>query len=365
MGRKTFLSMRRPLPGRTNIVVTRDFGFRSRGALVTTSLPDALAIARADALRRSVAEIAVIGGAEIYTQCMDIADRLELTEVHARPEGDTRFPAIDRSAVGRGLSRAKSGRPGRQCSVYLCDISPTGASLTALGNVCIDFDPFGHSSKACVVSPGAVPYKAGQISEAGLSRSSPRRFVNAVEESGRRPMGLGFERALGLRSATSRTAAPRSGRPVAAWPGPVAAASARRPFQQPRYFPRPRGCGGDLGHVRILPGAVGRTRRRPAFRQVCPRRAARPELSFALSDRNRAAAESAARQYHLDRHEFDRRSRAPRSHHARCAGRKPDADGRREHRRRRLHGAVAHQAEGRRGLSVQYPEPRRYGEGGG
>jgi dihydrofolate reductase len=95
MGRKTFLSMRRPLPGRTNIVVTRDPGFRSPGVLVTTSLPDALAIARADALRRSVAEIAVIGGAEIYAQCLNAADRLELTEVHARPEGDTRFPAID------------------------------------------------------------------------------------------------------------------------------------------------------------------------------------------------------------------------------------------------------------------------------
>jgi len=97
MGRKTFESLpRRPLPGRTNIVVTRDAGFRGPGALVTTSLPDALALARADALRRSVAEIAVIGGAEIYARCMDVADRLELTEVHARPEGDTCFPAIDK-----------------------------------------------------------------------------------------------------------------------------------------------------------------------------------------------------------------------------------------------------------------------------
>ena len=95
MGRKTFLSLPRPLPRRTNIVVTRDAGFRSAGALVTTSLPDALVIARADALRRSVAEIAVIGGAEIYAQCMNLADRLELTEVHSCPEGDTCFPAID------------------------------------------------------------------------------------------------------------------------------------------------------------------------------------------------------------------------------------------------------------------------------
>ena len=95
MGRKTFVSLRRPLPGRTNIVVTRDAAFRAAGAVVTTSLAAAMDAARGDALRRSVAEIAVIGGAEIYAQSMERADRLELTEVHARPDGDTRFPAID------------------------------------------------------------------------------------------------------------------------------------------------------------------------------------------------------------------------------------------------------------------------------
>jgi dihydrofolate reductase len=97
MGRKTFLSLRRPLPGRTNIVVTRDPIFRTAGAVVTTSLSDARAVATGDALRRSVTEIAVIGGAEIYAQWMDIADRLEITEVHARPEGDTYFAAIERA----------------------------------------------------------------------------------------------------------------------------------------------------------------------------------------------------------------------------------------------------------------------------
>ena len=85
MGRKTFMSLRRPLAGRTNIVVTRDPDFRSPGAVVTTSFADARAVALGDALRRSVTEIAVIGGAEIYAQWMDCADRLEITEVHARP----------------------------------------------------------------------------------------------------------------------------------------------------------------------------------------------------------------------------------------------------------------------------------------
>ncbi|MEY9754362.1 dihydrofolate reductase [Bradyrhizobium yuanmingense] len=91
MGRKTFETLRRPLPGRTNIVVTRDPAYRANGAIVTTSPADAEAVARGDALRRSVTEIAVIGGAEIYRQWLGRADRLEITEVHARPEGDTHF----------------------------------------------------------------------------------------------------------------------------------------------------------------------------------------------------------------------------------------------------------------------------------
>jgi dihydrofolate reductase len=94
MGRKTFASLRRPLPGRTNIVVTRDVDFAAAGAVVTTSFAAARAVAIGDALRRSASEIAVIGGAEIYAQWIDIADRLEVTEVHARPEGDTYFAAI-------------------------------------------------------------------------------------------------------------------------------------------------------------------------------------------------------------------------------------------------------------------------------
>ena len=95
MGRKTFISLRRPLPGRTNIVITRDAGFRAGGAVVTTSFDAARAVATGDALRRFATEIAVIGGAEIYAQWMECADRLEITEVHARPEGDTHFAAFD------------------------------------------------------------------------------------------------------------------------------------------------------------------------------------------------------------------------------------------------------------------------------
>lgn len=97
MGRKTFLSLRRPLPGRTNIVMTRDANFRAEGAVVTTSAARALDVARGDALRRLVTEIAVIGGADIYAQFIAQAGRLEITEVHASPAGDTRFGPIDKT----------------------------------------------------------------------------------------------------------------------------------------------------------------------------------------------------------------------------------------------------------------------------
>jgi dihydrofolate reductase len=107
MGRKTFISLRRPLPGRTNIVVTRDAGFRAPGAVVTTSFADARAVAIGDALRRFATEIAVIGGAEIYAQWMECADRLELTEVHASPDGDTYFAAVDKT-VWQEVARVRN-----------------------------------------------------------------------------------------------------------------------------------------------------------------------------------------------------------------------------------------------------------------
>ncbi len=102
MGRKTFLSLRRPLPGRTNIVMTRDAGFRASGAVVTMSLDQALDVAKGDALRRFVTEIDVIGGAEIYAQWIGRAVRLEITEVHAKPAGDTHFAPIDKAGWGEG-----------------------------------------------------------------------------------------------------------------------------------------------------------------------------------------------------------------------------------------------------------------------
>src|SRR6516162_4365472 len=95
MGRRTFLSIGRPLQGRTNIVITRDPGFAAGGVLVVPGLETALTVARGDALRRSAEAVAVVGGADVYAQTIERADRMVITRVHLRPEGDTKFPAIN------------------------------------------------------------------------------------------------------------------------------------------------------------------------------------------------------------------------------------------------------------------------------
>ena len=95
MGRKTYLSFGKPLKGRTNIVVTRDPAFTAAGVVVAPNLEAALEAAAGDALRRGAAAIVIGGGADIYAETIDRAARLEITRVHARPEGDTAFPAID------------------------------------------------------------------------------------------------------------------------------------------------------------------------------------------------------------------------------------------------------------------------------
>jgi dihydrofolate reductase len=96
MGRKTYQSLsRKPLPGRTNIVVSRDRSFTAPQVLVAPGVEAALAAARGDALRRSADAIAVIGGADLYAQTMAQADRLLITRVALQPAGDTRFPRID------------------------------------------------------------------------------------------------------------------------------------------------------------------------------------------------------------------------------------------------------------------------------
>ena len=95
MGRKTYLSIGKPLAGRTNIVVSRDQNFAPPGVLAAPSIETALAVARGDALRRSTDAIIIMGGADLYAQTIERADRLVITHVHLRPDGETMFPAID------------------------------------------------------------------------------------------------------------------------------------------------------------------------------------------------------------------------------------------------------------------------------
>ena len=92
MGRKTWQSLpRKPLPGRKNIVLTRDASSQVEGGWVYTNLDAALAAARAMAEADGVGEICVIGGAQIYAATLPLADRIVLTEVNLAPEGDARL----------------------------------------------------------------------------------------------------------------------------------------------------------------------------------------------------------------------------------------------------------------------------------
>ncbi|WP_263080754.1 dihydrofolate reductase [Endozoicomonas sp. Mp262] len=95
MGRKTFESLRKPLPGRTNIVITRDKSYSIEGARVVHSLEDALSLAEDIAMIDGVQELMVIGGGEIYRQALPKAGRLYLTKVYQSFEGDAFFPEID------------------------------------------------------------------------------------------------------------------------------------------------------------------------------------------------------------------------------------------------------------------------------
>ena len=95
MGRKTFESIGRPLPGRTNIVITRNPEYRAEGVRVVSNLEEALALAEDIALIDGCDELMVIGGAQIYAEAMDRADRIYLTRVHCNPEGDAHLPPLD------------------------------------------------------------------------------------------------------------------------------------------------------------------------------------------------------------------------------------------------------------------------------
>lgn len=98
MGRRTWDSIGKPLPGRDTIVVTRAAGFTAAGALVAHGWAEARDLATEAAARSGSDAVAVVGGAEIYRLALPEAAVLHLTLVHARPDGDTLFPAYDPDA---------------------------------------------------------------------------------------------------------------------------------------------------------------------------------------------------------------------------------------------------------------------------
>ncbi len=133
MGRKTYASIGKPLPGRTNIVVTRNSDFAAPGILVAPGIEQALSAARGDALRRGTNEIAVIGGTEIFAQTMAVADRIALTRVHANPPGDTYMPAIDAARLARDRADTDTSQgPATIMALLLCNMSASARHERAL-----------------------------------------------------------------------------------------------------------------------------------------------------------------------------------------------------------------------------------------
>lgn len=96
-GRKSFESLGAPLPGRANIVITRDKNYTADGITIVHTLDEAINLAKNIAAKDGKDGIFIAGGAEIYRATLPLAEKLFLTEVHMTPEGETRFPAFDRS----------------------------------------------------------------------------------------------------------------------------------------------------------------------------------------------------------------------------------------------------------------------------
>lgn len=115
MGRKTYESIGRPLPGRPNIVVTATPGWHAAGVAVTDTVPAALALGRELALAEGVEELVVIGGAMIYAAALPLAQRLYITEVHANIDGDTWFAPVD---AGEWREIGREERPATEDNPY-------------------------------------------------------------------------------------------------------------------------------------------------------------------------------------------------------------------------------------------------------
>ena len=121
MGRKTWDSLGRPLPGRLNLVVSRQTDLQLEGAEVFASLDAAVERAQAWAKEQGVSEVMLIGGAQLYTQGLADADRLYLTRVGLSPQGDAWFPEFDQAQwtlVSNEPHAAEEGKPAFSFEVW-------------------------------------------------------------------------------------------------------------------------------------------------------------------------------------------------------------------------------------------------------
>lgn len=128
MGRKTYQSIGKPLPGRTNIIITRDEDFAADDVLIVRTIESAIETGKRVAIKDNVEEICIIGGGEIYAQTLSLASRLYLTRVMSRLEGDTYFPDIDSdnwdiSRHGVVMIDAKNSHP---CEFFIFERRPEG-----------------------------------------------------------------------------------------------------------------------------------------------------------------------------------------------------------------------------------------------
>ncbi len=117
MGRLTYDSIGRPLPGRPNIVVTRQKDWQAEGVLVAGNLAEAIEIAKREAKSCDAQEVMIIGGAQIYRESVDLCNRIYLTEVHAKVEGDAFFPSLDFS-LWKEFSRERFAPVGKNPYAY-------------------------------------------------------------------------------------------------------------------------------------------------------------------------------------------------------------------------------------------------------
>lgn len=120
MGRKTYESIGRPLPGRRNIVISRDVNYQADGIDTVTSVEQAIALVDGSDGREGVEEIMVIGGGAIYKHCLPAAQRLYITHIKAKIDGDTQFPNYDDDSWNKVASEVRASD---EKNAYVLDFS--------------------------------------------------------------------------------------------------------------------------------------------------------------------------------------------------------------------------------------------------